>query len=357
MLPAAAAAVAASGCVLQCCKTTRMWSRLGQTILRSAAPPSAQRLQMTATLPWSDSNVVIMDGAMGTELAGMGVTRMGSPGWTVRPHLSQSGVDAIKEVHTNYLKAGAKVICTHTYNLCELYCQMNDVPCNDVPAAQRRAVEIARDAVREFAAADDRHVVAAVLGPYGAAAERGADYCFDYSTVDVETLKYFHRRRATVLLEAKPSVLLFETLSSLKELQAIVAVLDELEVNNAWVAFTCGANGVTAIGDAWCDIVRLANSSARIEAIGVNCCAPPIAHAALLEARSLTRKPLIAYPNNATWDKETLKWEMGTPEEFARWCERLTSVAKVVGGCCGSAPADIAKLTHVLHGSLGPRLD
>jgi len=83
--------------------------------------------------------------------------------------------------------------------------------------------------------------VAAVLGPYGAAAESGGDYDYDYSKVDLATLKAFHKQRATVLAEAGADVLLFETMTCMK---AIKAVLEEIHMT-AWICF------VVAPGDCW----------------------------------------------------------------------------------------------------------
>ena len=306
---------------------------------------------------------LIMDGAMGTELAFRGATEMGTAGWTVRPHFSEDGVAAIKEVHRSYLEAGADIISTHTYNLCDTYLENVmgvDVAADRLEAMQRRAVSIALEAAAEHGpvgggGGGTNAAVAAVMGPYGAAAESGADYDFDCTAVDTETLVGFHARRASVLAAAGPSLLLFETISGRVEMDAIAAALDAIGplAPPVWVSFAYGAtgSGATACGESWAETVAAADACDRVEAIGVNCTEFSAAEEALHTAQGLTDKPLVVYPDNGTWDKAACEWRPKENEGFVAWGERLAQTAVAVGGCCCSGPSHIAALSEKLRQS------
>ena len=87
----------------------------------------------------------------------------------------------------------------------------------------------------------------------------------------------------------------------------------------------------------------------EIVAVGVNCCAPAEVAPALEIARTVTTKPLLAYPNSGQeWNAQTREWE--GPSRFALsevgvW-RRLG--AKMIGGCCRVTPDDIRALATVL---------
>jgi homocysteine S-methyltransferase len=317
-----------------------------------------------------EGKALILDGAMGTELARIGVTKMGSRGWTVKPHLSDAGRKGIKQVHRDYIAAGADIICTHTYNLCDEYFEATKIGEpgeHDVPALQAGAVALAFDAIKEDEAARSGDVgerpakraksgsekpqargplVAAVIGPFAAAVST-SEYDFDYTKVDEEKLMDFHRRRVSVLAAARPDILLFETLSSVKELNAICTLLSELALP-AWVSFTCGSDHKTATGDAWADVVRVADESPHIHAIGVNCTPMENIEELLQSARKLSKKHLIAYPNNGVWCKEKVAWEAGSSKSFAEWGQKTSSLASVLGGCCCVGPSEIKSLSRAL---------
>jgi len=220
----------------------------------------------------------------------------------------------------------------------------------------------------EFASKGDaakQPLVAAVMGGYGVAAEPGADYDFDYEKVDTRTLIRFHHDRMAGLLAGKPDILLFETISSLKEVRAIAQMLSEWKssVGNAslpqvWLACSCRLSddekSVTACGDPWEETVRCVDEAEDISAFGINCTWPSICKDLLLEASRFTSKPLIAYPNNGVWHKGEQTWVPAAPEQFAQACCEIYNACHdgldlVAGGCCCTGPADIQALAHAIR--------
>ena len=81
-------------------------------------------------------------------------------------------------------------------------------------------------------------LIAASLGPYGAALHNGAEYHGEYS-IDFEALVAFHVRRLAVLSNTEADLVAFETIPSLEEARAILAALRRFPDVPAWVSFTC----------------------------------------------------------------------------------------------------------------------
>ena len=98
--------------------------------------------------------------------------------------------------------------------------------------------------------------------------------------------------------------------------------------------------------------MAVAEGAAGIIAIGVNCTAPHHVPALLTAAQAVTDLPLIAYPNGGdAWDATARRWVAAdadgvfNPPTVAGWA---SAGAIWLGGCCGTGPADIARLRAVL---------
>jgi len=77
---------------------------------------------------------------------------------------------------------------------------------------------------------------------------------------------------------------------------------------------------------------------------------------AVPKARS--EKLLVAYPNNAVWNKEAMAWEghglgagAGIDASFGGMAAAYAGVAQVIGGCCSVTPGDIGILAAELRPS------
>src|ERR1044071_10421069 len=97
------------------------------------------------------------------------------------------------------------------------------------------------------------------------------------------------------------------------------------------------------------DAELFGRAAARLEAIGVSAilamCAPAESLHGLAPAlRRLTSLPLGVYPNNGQYDMWQWRWEhVLSPEDFARHARAFAEEGmNIIGGCCGTRPADIA---------------
>eukprot|EP00931_Biecheleriopsis_adriatica_P010289 TRINITY_DN111376_c0_g1_i1.p1 TRINITY_DN111376_c0_g1~~TRINITY_DN111376_c0_g1_i1.p1 ORF type:complete len:336 (-),score=53.57 TRINITY_DN111376_c0_g1_i1:289-1296(-) len=329
-------------------------------------PKGLQSLLRGRSLP------LVLDGAMGTQLAAVAKNGGLNPSQVPFAAASEEGRAAIRKVSRGYCESGADIVCTATYNVSEVrYARGTDESRAKIPFLPeilRQAVVDAREVVNEFASQSNKStppLVAAVMGGYGVAAEPGADYDFDYDKVDMQTLVEFHRQRTSHLLAGEPDILLFETLTSFKEIRAIAEMLslwkessENAPLPEVWLACACriGENGetLTGCGDSWKETLRFMNEIDEVSAVGINCTWPPICSALLQEAAQLTSKPLVMYPNNGTWHKDVMTWVPAAPEQFAKTVREMHDAISdlnviAVGGCCCTGPEDIHALANVFH--------
>lgn len=294
--------------------------------------------------------VQVLDGALATELEARGASLDG-PLWSA--HVLEEAPDQVLAVHRGYLAAGADCIETATYQVSRMgYAEAGYAP-ERADAALLRGVELARRAAEEFTGR--RIVVAASLGPYGAALHNGAEYTGDYA-IGFAALVEFHRQRIGVLAQARgrqrPDVLAFETLPSLEEARAIAEALGQVsgDVSSetpeqpVWFSFTCRDAAHVAHGERLRDCAAAVAGLPRTAAIGVNCTHPSLIAALIGELRAASAKPVLVYPNSGEdWDAERRCWT-GTSDaaEFGRLAASWRRAgAQIVGGCCRTGPGHI----------------
>lgn len=286
--------------------------------------------------------MAILDGGLATTLGARGADLSGRL-WSAR--VLRERPDLVRDVHADFLRAGADILVTASYQASFAGFQAAGIGQDETVALLCRSVELAREAA-DVAARPDA-IVAASVGPYGAHLADGSEYRGDHD-VTVADLERFHRRRLEVLATAEPDLLAIETLPSSRELDALLELLDEVPGPPAWVTFSC--RDETRIGDGTpvAEVAARAASHARVIGVGINC-TPPQFVAPLL--RSLHRLPrsthLVVYPNiGDTWDARRQRW-VGRQERVDPDPWRHLG-ADVVGGCCGTSPEDIRRLVSRL---------
>src|SRR5271154_1283627 len=142
---------------------------------------------------------------MATELEKLGCDLSG-PLWSA--HVLREHPEKIAAVHDSYLTAGADCILTASYQIsAEAYADIG-LSAEDAAADLRESVRLAERAREQF---DDRKIlIAASLGPYGAALHNGAEYHGNYN-LSFEELVAFHAGRLAVIAETNADLVAFET--------------------------------------------------------------------------------------------------------------------------------------------------
>ncbi len=297
--------------------------------------------------------VRVLDGGMASELEYLGA-KIDGPLWSA--HVLEDEPEKVVAVHRSYLEAGADCIETASYQVSRMgYAEFGLDP-ERADAALKKAVALARQAA-EFG--ERRVVVAASLGPYGAALHNGAEYHGNYG-VGFDKLVEFHRERIRVLAEAGadgPDLLAFETLPSLEEAEAIGEAIEPWPELAAWFSFTCKDERHVAHGELLAECAARVARLPQTVAVGVNCTHPAPMPALIGELRRTSEKPVVVYPNSGEgWDAEKRCWTgKGDAVSFgAQAGEWFAAGAQIVGGCCRTRPEHVRMVVAAVAGLSGP---
>ena len=282
---------------------------------------------------------------MATELE-FGGADISGPLWSA--HTLQDAPDDIAAVHRAYLDAGADVLLSASYQVSrKAYVEFGLEPGKADHALMRAA--LISWAEREKPPAR-KALLAASLGPYGAALHDGSEYHGNYDCSFPELVD-FHRERIEVLAGSSMDLLAFETIPSLEEAQAIGEALAPWPDVAAWLSFTCpderAAKLQVAHGEALRECAALAATFPQTIAVGVNCTHPRWITSLIGELRSASRKPIVVYPNSGeVWDAGARCWTgSGDPDKFGDLArEWYAAGAQIVGGCCRTRPGHVRQI-------------
>jgi homocysteine S-methyltransferase len=275
------------------------------------------------------TEVLLGDGAMGTLLVSRGAPADGprSPVCLVTP-------DLVREVHDDYVSAGAQVLSTNTWDANRSKLTKFDWA-DSLEKINREAVRLAR------AAAEGEYVyVAGVVGPLGQLVK-------PYGPLTRPHVREIFTEQIRLLLEEKVDLLLFETFSSLLEITEALRAARDLSADVPVVAsMTFLADGKTSFGDEAGESLR-ALAEAGADAVGLNCAiGPQESLDVLTRAAASVRVPVSLQPNAG------YPWVVGgrtvypaTPDYFRQTAkEAVQAGAALLGGCCGTGPEHVAAM-------------
>jgi 5-methyltetrahydrofolate--homocysteine methyltransferase len=277
-------------------------------------------------------DIVLLDGAMGTELDKRGLTASG------RGNLDAP--DAVLKIHREYARCGCHALTTNTLTMNRIYIETHNVGV-DVRDVNRAGAELARRI-----AADNQYVLGDIsstgqlLEPYGSYKES------QFYDAFIE--------QADILAEAGVDGFIIETMFDLREaLCALRACKEnfELPVIVSMAFATEEKGGRTMMGNSAEDCaVQLAEAGA--DAVGANCGSiDPAGMAAVVSIiKSGTRLPLLAQPNagKPKLVGDRTLFEM-TPAAFAAGIGACVHAgANIVGGCCGTTPEHTRAVAEAL---------
>jgi len=298
---------------------------------------------------------MILDGGLATELEARGHD-LSDELWSAR--LLADDPEAIRRVHLDYLAAGADCLTAASYQATIEGFQRAGRSEREAVALLESAVELARSARDEFWADESRRsgrlrpLVAASVGPYGAALADGSEYTGEYD-LDESALREFHRRRFALLAAGGADLLACETIPSAVESRALASLLAEHPRTWAWMSFSCRDARSLRDGSDFAATLAELDALPNLAAVGVNCTAPEHVAGLVERAATVTAKPIVVYPNSGE------KYDIGSHG----WRPAAVSIdlaaaaptwrhlgARLVGGCCRVGPGEITAIRCALLG-------
>jgi methionine synthase / methylenetetrahydrofolate reductase(NADPH) len=272
------------------------------------------------------SKIVVADGAMGTMLYAKGIFIN-----RCFDELNLSAPQIVKEIHQEYVRAGAEVIESNTFGGNRI--RLNAFGFGEkFRSINHAGVRLAREA------AGERAFVAGAIGPLGTPIE-------PLGPISFTEVRAVFKEQTEALLEAGVDLLVLETFYDLSELrEAIFAAREAAGPEMVIVAqVTVEDDGNLRDGTNTETFTRSLNEW-PVDVIGINCSAGPKTVLDTIEKMvAFTTKSLSAMPNAGLPAKvEGRNIYLCSPEYMAQYARRfLQAGVRFIGGCCGTTPEHI----------------
>ncbi len=313
--------------------------------------------------------ILILDGAMGTMIQRYKLSETDYRGeqfanWESQVKgnndlLSLTQTDIIRQIHAEYLEAGADIIETCTFNTQAI--SMADYGMEGlVKEINKAAVNVARSVADEFTAKNPAkpRFVAGSIGPTNKTASMSADVNNPGArSISFDELVESYLEQMEVLLQGGIDVFLIETIfDTLNAKAAIYAAEEAMESIGKRVPIMLSAtvadkSGRTLSGQTIRAFLASV-SQANILSVGLNCSfGAKDLKPYLIELGAHSPCYISAYPN------------AGLPNQFGEYDETPARMAEqvqeyideklinVIGGCCGTSPAHIAEYENLIKGA------
>ncbi|MFW6389432.1 MAG: homocysteine S-methyltransferase family protein, partial [Marinilabiliaceae bacterium] len=309
--------------------------------------------------------ILVLDGAMGTMVQTKSLTEEAFRGERFKKHpISLQGLndalvitnpDLIKEIHQQYLDAGADIITTNTFNANSISLKDYGLE-NYVDEINKKAVDLAREAAQAYTKEDpDKpRFVAATLGPTGKTASISPEINNPaFRDITFDDLAASYARQAKALVEAGADILMVETvfdsLNAKAALYAIENVLHETKADiPVMVSVTIDESGRNLSGQT---VEAFYNSLTAfpVFSIGLNCSFGPDKMLKYLENLASKAELAINTHPNAGLPDENGEYNL-SPDQMAGYIKEYAEkgLINIVGGCCGSKPEHIGAIANAV---------
>jgi 5-methyltetrahydrofolate--homocysteine methyltransferase len=303
--------------------------------------------------------ILIMDGAMGTEIQNFKLDEAGYRGKRFKDWhrdvkgnndlLVLSQPDIIRGIHAAYIDAGADLIETNTFNAQVI--SMADYGMESLSAEiNRDAAKLARQAADEAEKRDGKiRWVAGAVGPTNRTASISPDVNNPgFRNTNFDELRAAYTEQVIALIEGGADVILIETIfDTLNAKAAGVAVLEAYDAAGVTLPIMISGtitdrSGRTLSGQTatafWYSMRHL-----RPFSVGLNCAlGAELMRPYIAEIAGVADTLVSAYPNaglpNAMGEYDETPHDMAC--QIEPWAK--DGLLNIVGGCCGSTPAHIA---------------
>ncbi|MCX7772387.1 MAG: homocysteine S-methyltransferase family protein [Clostridia bacterium] len=276
------------------------------------------------------NRIVILDGAMGTQMQ-----KYGMPVGACPEKWGSENGHIVKAAHRRYIEAGTQII--YTFTLGGNAIKLAEFGLSDETyELNKKLAEIAKDAAgKEALVAGDISSCGSLLEPFGSVGFEEA----------VESFK----AQIKGLLAGGVDLFVIETMLDIQEARAALIAIKELCDLPVMVTMTYEGGSRTLMGtDPLSALTTLQSLGA--DAVGCNCSSGPAEMVGIIaQMKPYAKVPLIAEPNAGKPRLENGKtvFDMDA-DQFASYTEALIQAGvNLLGGCCGTNPEYIQKASTI----------
>jgi 5-methyltetrahydrofolate--homocysteine methyltransferase len=310
------------------------------------------------------NRILVLDGAMGTSIQNYNLTEGDYRGKRFQDHhkdlfgnndlLSITRPDIIKEIHREFLEAGADIIETNTFNSTSI--SQEDYQTQHLVAELNlAAAQIAKEVADEFTLKNPSkpRFVAGSLGPTNRTASISPDVNDPgFRSVSFDQLVDAYREQTIALVKGGVDLLLvetiFDTLNAKAALFAIQTIPECQEIPLMVSATITDASGRTLSGQTT-EAFLISVSHAPITTIGLNCALGASQLRPYLQVLAEKAPYFVSVHPNAGLPNEFGQYDQ-TPDQMADEIDSFLEegLVNIIGGCCGTTPDHIRKMSKLV---------
>lgn len=276
--------------------------------------------------------LLFLDGATGSNLMKAGMPAGVCPEQWILEH-----EDVMENLQRQYVNAGTNILYAPTFTANRIKLEEYGLD-GQIEEMNKRLVALSKRAAADKAyVAGDITMTGRQLKPMG--------------DMEFETLIDVYKEQIRLLDEAGVDLLVVETMMSLQESRAALIAAKEVSDLPVMVTMTFEKDGRSLFGtDAKTAAIVLESLGA--DAVGANCSTGPAQMEDVIRSMAeVTAIPIIAKPNAglpAVDENGNTYYDMAA-DTFAEEMKILLNAgATILGGCCGTSPEYIAKLTKAV---------
>ena len=281
------------------------------------------------------NELLILDGAMGTELQRRGVKTY-LPLWSASALISAPAL--VREIHESYIAAGAEIITTNTFRTQRRTLENVGIG-NKTKKLNFLAVKLAKEAVKT--SGNKNCLVAGSIAPL--------EDCYspELSPPYAQSKKE-HSENAKLLAAAGVDFFLIETMNSFHEAKAALEATVSTG-KEAMISFVCNEEGYLLSGE---PLSESMHSLLHLKPIAflVNCISVKTANSLVKILSRNSPLPWGIYAQGIGKPDDKLGWTFTGGSRSAYFSAAKNwrkECASIIGGCCGTTPKTISEISRL----------
>jgi len=317
-----------------------------------------------------DRRILVLDGAMGTMIQRYGLSEEDFRGDRLRDHpkdvkgnndlLILTRPDVVREIHDQYLAAGADIIETNTFSSTSVV--QADYALEPLAyELNYEGARIAKAACEKVSTPDRPRFVAGAIGPANRTLSISPDVndpAFRATTFDALCAAYEEQVRG--LVDGGADILLLETIFDTLNAKAAIFAVENVFARAGvrlpvMISFTITDRSGRTLSGQTLEAFYISIRHAQPFSVGINCALgardmrPYLADLARIAEGYVSSYPNAGLPNAfGQYDEH--------PEETATLVREFATsgLVNIVGGCCGTTPEHIAAIARAVQ-DVAPR--
>ena len=285
------------------------------------------------------NKIKLLDGSMSFPMEHLGYN-LKNKLWTGMALLSDP--DIIKNIHKDYINAGADYISTSTYQVSYDRLKNMGYQSSEIKKVFQKSVDLVKEAIKESRSKKEIKIVGS-FGPFASYDPNASEYVGKYNSTDDE-IKNFHLNNINIIEETDLDIILYETIPCLREIEILSKVLSQTN-KEIWISITCNENIEFRDGSSFKEACKIISQIEQITTLGINCFSPLLVEKALKELKKYSNKKTLVYPNSGEQYNPKVKYWSGKNEFNNLMIKNWLSLSPdIIGGCCRVGYDNIKKM-------------